>query len=61
MIELNIVAPSELIDERTKLIDEIIHLMRKQAKSNARYATRILNKRNKLRMVERRLNGDSKV
>lgn len=53
MKTISIYTPGRVLTEREKLIDEIIELMKRQSRSNERYAVRINFLRNKLTKLER--------
>lgn len=54
-ITIKLTTTEELLDEKEKLIKEIIDLMKKQARSNQRYAERIQWRHHRLMLVNKKL------
>lgn len=57
-INLKIRTPSDVYDERTKTVQESIDLMRRQAKSNMKYAQKMGVLMRKLMRLEEELRGE---
>lgn len=58
LIDLKIKTPADLMDERSKLVSQSIDLMRKQARSNLKYAQKVNRIANKLLKLEEELRGE---
>jgi hypothetical protein len=54
-IELTFTSPQELLAERSKLVKESIELMRRQSRSNQKYAQKMNRIMNKLIKLERQM------
>ena len=58
LINLKVKTHSDLLDERSRLVEQSVDLMRKQARSNLKYAQKVNRILNKLEKLEQQLYGD---